>query len=91
MLGDLKSRGLFPKPYADFVARLRVPTGFLLAAATLAFSSPAAALSNRNKDRSPYTYLVSNLRKTFSSGHLVWRLATVEPESHTLSCRKPAC
>ncbi len=34
--------GLFPKPYADFVARLRVPSGFLLAAAFVWFSRPTA-------------------------------------------------
>jgi protein-S-isoprenylcysteine O-methyltransferase Ste14 len=33
---------LFPKPYADFVARLRVPCGFLLAAAFAWFSHPGA-------------------------------------------------
>jgi protein-S-isoprenylcysteine O-methyltransferase Ste14 len=33
--------GLFPKPYADFVARLRVPSGFLLAAAFVWFSQPS--------------------------------------------------
>ena len=32
----------FPKPYADFVARLRVPGGFLLVAAFAWFSRPAA-------------------------------------------------
>ncbi|MCW5963303.1 MAG: isoprenylcysteine carboxylmethyltransferase family protein [Bryobacterales bacterium] len=31
---------LFPKPYADLVARLRVPTGFLLVAAFAWFSQP---------------------------------------------------
>jgi protein-S-isoprenylcysteine O-methyltransferase Ste14 len=31
---------LFPKPYADFVARLRVPCGFLLVAAFAWFSHP---------------------------------------------------
>jgi protein-S-isoprenylcysteine O-methyltransferase Ste14 len=31
----------FPKPYADFVARLRVPMGFLLAAAFAWFAQPA--------------------------------------------------
>ncbi len=30
----------FPKPYADFVARLRVPSGFLLVAAFAWFSHP---------------------------------------------------
>jgi protein-S-isoprenylcysteine O-methyltransferase Ste14 len=32
----------FPKPYADFVARLRVPSGFLLVAAFAWFSRPSA-------------------------------------------------
>src|SRR6516164_5831411 len=30
----------FPKPYADLVARLRVPTGFVLVAAFAWFSAP---------------------------------------------------
>jgi protein-S-isoprenylcysteine O-methyltransferase Ste14 len=33
---------LFPKPYADFVARLRVPCGFALVAAFAWFSNPDA-------------------------------------------------
>ncbi len=33
-------RHFFPKPYADFVARLRAPGGFLLVAAFLWFSEP---------------------------------------------------
>ena len=33
-------RPLFPKPYADFVARLRVSTGFVLVAAFAWFSNP---------------------------------------------------
>ena len=33
----------FPKPYADLVARLRVPGGFLLVAAFVWFSAPTAA------------------------------------------------
>jgi protein-S-isoprenylcysteine O-methyltransferase Ste14 len=36
-------RSVFPKPYADFVARLRVPAGFLLAAAFAWLSDPAPA------------------------------------------------
>lgn len=32
----------FPKPYADFVARLRVPGGFLLVAAFAWFANPSA-------------------------------------------------
>src|SRR5258708_2252345 len=34
------SAWLFPKPYSDFVARLRVPCGFLLVAAFAWFSKP---------------------------------------------------
>ncbi len=30
----------FPKPYADFVAKLRVPSGFILAAAFLWLARP---------------------------------------------------
>jgi protein-S-isoprenylcysteine O-methyltransferase Ste14 len=33
--------GPFPKPYADFVARLRVPAGFLLVAAFAWFADPS--------------------------------------------------
>jgi protein-S-isoprenylcysteine O-methyltransferase Ste14 len=33
-------RHWFPKPYADLVAKLRVPAGFLMVAAFAAFSSP---------------------------------------------------
>jgi len=33
--------GIFPKPYADTVARLRVPAGFVLAAAFVWLSSPS--------------------------------------------------
>ena len=35
-------RYLFPKPYADFVARLRVPSGFLLVAAFAWLASPSS-------------------------------------------------
>ena len=35
------TRNLFPKPYADFVARLRVPSGFVLVAAFAWFSHPS--------------------------------------------------
>ncbi len=33
----------FPKPYADFVQRLRVPSGFVLVAAFAALASPSAS------------------------------------------------
>ena len=33
---------IFPKPYADFVARLRVPSGFLIVAAFAWFAHPSA-------------------------------------------------
>jgi protein-S-isoprenylcysteine O-methyltransferase Ste14 len=35
------TRNLFPKHYADFVARLRVPSGFILVAALAWFSRPS--------------------------------------------------
>lgn len=38
----MRRRHYFPKPYADFVARLRVPGGFLLVAALAWFSQPTA-------------------------------------------------
>jgi protein-S-isoprenylcysteine O-methyltransferase Ste14 len=37
-----RRRYWFPKPYADFVARLRVPGGFVLVAAFLWLSQPSA-------------------------------------------------
>lgn len=40
MCRTVKTGGPFPKPYADFVARLRVPMGFLLAAAFAWFAYP---------------------------------------------------
>lgn len=38
----MRSSSIFPKPYADFVARLRVPAGFALVAAFAWFSRPDA-------------------------------------------------
>jgi protein-S-isoprenylcysteine O-methyltransferase Ste14 len=35
------TRALFPKPYADFVARLRVPAGFVMVAAFAWFAQPS--------------------------------------------------
>jgi len=40
MCGAVSTGSLFPKPYADFVARLRVPMGFLLVAAFAWFALP---------------------------------------------------
>jgi protein-S-isoprenylcysteine O-methyltransferase Ste14 len=37
------TRNFFPKPYADFVARLRVPCGFVLVVAFAWFSRPSLA------------------------------------------------
>lgn len=39
--GEVTERYWFPKPYADFVARLRVPAGFILVAAFAWFSNPS--------------------------------------------------
>ena len=39
--GRAVTESLFPKPYADFVARLRVPSGFLLVAAFAWFAHPS--------------------------------------------------
>lgn len=71
----------FPKPYADFVARLRVPAGFLLVAAFAWFSRPDA--------RSlwiglPVTAVGLALR-AWAAGHLAknQRLATSGPYAYT--------
>lgn len=42
MCRAVRTGGPFPKPYADLVARLRVPMGFLLAAAFAWFARPTA-------------------------------------------------
>ena len=72
---------MFPKPYADFVARLRVVCGFVLAAAFAWFSAPT-----------PYSLCmglpisaVGLLVRAWAAGHLAKneRLATGGPYAYT--------
>lgn len=67
----------FPKPYADLVARLRVPSGFLLVAAFAYFSNP---------DMTSLTFgipvsILGLLARGWAAGHLAKneRLATSGP------------
>lgn len=71
----------FPKPYADFVARLRVPTGFLLMAAFAWFSNPSAASLVYGL---PVCVFGLALR-AWAAGHLAKneRLATTGPYAYT--------
>jgi protein-S-isoprenylcysteine O-methyltransferase Ste14 len=69
----------FPKPYADAVAKLRVPSGFVLVAAFLWFSQPdgwslAAGL--------PLSALGLALR-TWAAGHLEKNLSLTESGPYT--------
>jgi protein-S-isoprenylcysteine O-methyltransferase Ste14 len=72
---------LFPKPYADFVARLRVPCGFVLVAAFAWFSHP---------DISSLAYglpvsLLGLVVRAWAAGHLAKNqaLATGGPYRYT--------
>src|SRR5258708_31175382 len=73
--------GLFPKPYADFVARLRVPSGFLLAAAFVWFSNPSMQSMAYGL---PISVAGLALR-AWAAGHLAknQRLATSGPYAYT--------
>jgi protein-S-isoprenylcysteine O-methyltransferase Ste14 len=74
-------RDLFPKPYADRVARLRVPVGFLVAAAFAWFSRPTG---NSLALGLPLAALGLALRG-WAAGHLEKnrRLATSGPYAYT--------
>ena len=74
----------FPKPYADVVARLRVPGGFLLVAAFVYFSAPTPGSLGAGL---PVAVLGLCLR-AWAAGHLAknQRLATSGPYA---SCRNP--
>jgi protein-S-isoprenylcysteine O-methyltransferase Ste14 len=74
-------RHWFPKPYADLVARLRVPAGFLLLAAFAWFSQPTAASLVRGI---PVSALGLVLR-AWAAGHLAknQRLARSGPYAAT--------
>jgi protein-S-isoprenylcysteine O-methyltransferase Ste14 len=71
----------FPKPYADFVARLRVPTGFLLVAAFAWFSNPSAGSLAAGLPLSAAGVVL----RGWAAGHLSKdrRLANSGPYAHT--------
>jgi protein-S-isoprenylcysteine O-methyltransferase Ste14 len=70
----------FPKPYADAVARLRVPSGFLLAAAFAWCSNP----DTRSLAIGLPVSLGGLLLRAWAAGHLAknLRLATSGPYAH---------
>jgi protein-S-isoprenylcysteine O-methyltransferase Ste14 len=72
---------IFPKPYADFVARLRVPAGFALVAAFAWFSRPDAGSLAAG---APVAAAGLALR-AWAAGHLAKneRLATSGPYAYT--------
>lgn len=72
---------VFPKPYADFVARLRVPSGFLLGAAFAWFAHP----SPRSLALGIPTSLAGMALRAWAAGHLAknQRLATSGPYAYT--------
>ena len=71
----------FPKPYADFVARLRVPCGFVLVAAFAWFSHPDA----RSLAYGLPVSLVGLAVRAWAAGHLAKNqtLATSGPYAYT--------
>ena len=73
--------GLFPKPYADFVARLRVPSGFLLAAAFAWFAQPSA----RSLAYGLPISVGGLMLRAWAAGHLAknQQLATSGPYAYT--------
>ena len=72
---------LFPKPYADIVARLRVPGGFLLVAAFALFSQPTL----RSLAIGIPISVVGILLRAWAAGHLQknQRLATSGPYAYS--------
>src|SRR6266436_958671 len=73
--------GLFPKSYADFVARLRVPSGFLLAAAFAWFAQPSV----RSLAYGLPISIAGLALRAWAAGHLAknQRLATSGPYAYT--------
>jgi protein-S-isoprenylcysteine O-methyltransferase Ste14 len=71
----------FPKPYADFVARLRVPAGFLLVAAFAWLSRPTVESLAWG---APVSF-AGLLLRGWAAGHLAKnrRLATTGPYAYT--------
>lgn len=74
-------RHMFPKPYADLVARLRVPAGFLLSVAFAWFSHPAP----RSLAWGVPVSLAGLALRAWAAGHLAknQRLATTGPYAYT--------
>jgi len=72
---------LFPKPYADFVARLRVPCGFALVAAFAWFSNPDA----RSLVYGVPVSLIGLAVRAWAAGHLAKNetLASSGPYAYT--------
>lgn len=72
---------LFPKPYADFVARLRVPCGFVLVAAFAWFSHP----DTRSLALGLPVSIVGLLVRAWAAGHLAKNqtLAASGPYAYT--------
>jgi protein-S-isoprenylcysteine O-methyltransferase Ste14 len=70
----------FRKPYADFVARLRVPSGFLLVAAFAYFSAP----DTRSLVIGIPVSILGLMLRTWAAGHLAKneRLATGGPYAY---------
>lgn len=70
----------FPKPYADFVARLRVPGGFVLVAAFLWLSAPSALSLSWGLPLAAAGLLL----RAWAAGHLAKNttLATGGPYAH---------
>lgn len=71
----------FPKAYADFVARLRVPCGFVLVAAFAWFSNPDA----RSLEYGLPVSLIGLAARAWAAGHLAKNqaLATSGPYRYT--------
>jgi protein-S-isoprenylcysteine O-methyltransferase Ste14 len=71
----------FPKPYADMVAKLRVPSGFLLVAAFAYFAAPDA----RSLLIGIPVSIAGLLLRAWAAGHLAknQNLATSGPYSYT--------
>lgn len=76
----LMSRYWFPKPYADLVARLRVPSGFVLAAVFVWLARPTYASLTAGLPIS----VLGLLLRGWAAGHLAKneRLATTGPYTH---------
>jgi len=71
----------FPKPYSDFVQRLRAPSGFLLVAAFAYWSDPSA----ESLAWGAAVSIAGLLLRGWAAGHLQknQRLATNGPYAHT--------